>query len=73
MKDLKPIYSWAVAHGESRIIDRILVRMLPELLKSEQKLTSQTLEQASTVMVSESLYAHFLNVAEELVGQAYQA
>ena len=72
MKDIKPIFNWAIAHGESKIIDRILLRMLPELLKSEQKITSITLSQAESLMVPEALYANFVEVAEELIGQAYQ-
>jgi hypothetical protein len=68
MKDVKHIFNCAIANGEAKIIDRILVRVLPELLKYNQKITSESIIQAQTIDVPDELYNYIRAVAQELTG-----
>lgn len=72
-KDIKPVFNWAVANGEAKIIDRILMKLLPQLLKSGYKLTEETVTESKTLDVSEELFNSVKNLAEELVGSSYKA
>jgi hypothetical protein len=71
MQDVKGIFEWARANGEAKIIDRILVRLLPEMVRLDQKITAQRVEDAERLEVSDELYARILAVAQEMVGQDY--
>lgn len=71
MKNLKPLIVWVKQKGEAKIIDRILLKILPQLLEQNQKLTSEMLDQSSEVNVPESLYNLFVETAEQLVGESY--
>jgi len=68
-KDIKPVFDWAKAHGETKIVDRILVKVLPELVQFEQKITVESLEIMTTVEIPETLYDRILTLAEEMVGR----
>ncbi len=68
MKDVKPIFTCAKANGEAKIVDRILVRILPELIKHGQKMTSDSIDQAVTLEVPNELYQHIRGVAQALTG-----
>lgn len=68
MKDAKHIFSCAIANGEAKIVDRILVRVLPELIKSNQKLTSESILASESIEVSDELYDYIRSVAQELTG-----
>jgi hypothetical protein len=71
MKDIKPLFSWALAYGESKVIDRILVKLLPELLSCNLKITPELINTSSEVLVPESLFIMTKSVAEDIVGQPY--
>jgi hypothetical protein len=68
VKDAKHIFLCAMAHSESMIVDRILVRVLPELMAHGQMLTTETIDHTEHIWVPEALYEHIRAVAEELVG-----
>jgi len=68
MKDAKYIFSCALANGEAKIVDRILVRILPELMKHNQKMTSDSIFQAESIEVSDELYEYIKSVAQEMTG-----
>lgn len=69
----KPIFEWAFQHGETKIIERILVRLLPDLIDEKVQVTAESLLTMPALNVSEELYKKIQLVAEEMVGQAYQA
>lgn len=71
MKDIIPLIHWAKAHGEAKIADRILVKLLPELLQAKQQITAEMLETESVIQVPEALFERIQLLAEELVGQSY--
>ncbi len=69
MKDVKHIFSCAAACSETMIIDRILIRVMPELMKHDQRLTADGIKAAREVLVPVDLYAYIRSVAEDLVGR----
>jgi hypothetical protein len=69
MKDAKHIFTCAVAHSEAMIVDRILVRVLPALLKHDQRFTAEEIKTAEHIWVPDDLYAFICGVAKELVGR----
>jgi len=68
VKDAKHIFSCALTNGEAKIVDRILVRILPELMKYNQKMTSDSILQAESIEVSDELYEYIKSVAQEMTG-----
>jgi hypothetical protein len=72
VKNIIPIFRWAEANGEAKIVDRILVKLLPEMLTHGQKLTTELINQTELVEVPIGLYQAVLNTAEELVGQSFE-
>lgn len=72
MKNLKSVVYWAKQNGEAKIIDRILLKMLPQLLEKNEKLTSDMFDETGEVLVDDLLYDQFVAIAEELVGARYE-
>lgn len=70
MKDIKPLLNRAIAHSEVMIVERILVRVLPDLLRHGLPLTAETIEQAQEVLVPEALYELIRSAAESLTGRS---
>ena len=70
--DIKPVLTWAVANGEAKIIDRISMKLLPEFIKNNYKITEQTINESKTLEVSAELYNLVKDVAEKLVGSSYK-
>lgn len=68
MKNVKHIFSCAEAYSEAMVIDRILVRVLPELVKYDQRLTADNIKADEQIWIPDDLYTHIREVAEELVG-----
>lgn len=68
MKNAKPVFDYAVAQSDAMVVERILVRLLPALVAHGQTLTAESIRQAEQIVVPAALYAHILEVAEELVG-----
>lgn len=73
LKDIKPIFDWAVQNGEAKIVDRILVKTLPLFLKAKHTISLETIETSKTIEVSSELYDVVKSTAEELIGSSYQA
>lgn len=70
-QDVKLIFNWAKEYGDANIFARILVQVMPELLKEQQTLTSEDIESSDKIEVSEKLYQVILDKAEALVGMKY--
>ncbi|BBP42302.1 hypothetical protein [Thiosulfativibrio zosterae] len=71
MKDIKPLLNWAIQNGESKIVDRILVKLLPEFLAVNQKITPEMIENSDEIVVPEKLYLLAKETAENLVSLPY--
>ena len=70
--DLKPLFNWAKANGDANIYDRILVKIVPILLKNNFQITTQTIETSNDILVSNEVYQLTLEKAQELVGEKYE-
>ena len=70
-KDIKPILIWAAANGEAKIVDRILMKLLPEFIKDGHKITEKTIATTNKIEVSNDLYELVKNMAEELVDSSF--
>ena len=71
MKDIKPVFEWARANGDANIYDRIFVKVMPQLLAEDCKLTSEMLENVESFQVSEELYEIIVQKTQELIGAKY--
>lgn len=69
--DVKPIFDWAIANGEAKIVDRILVKLMPQMIAHGCQLTSATIEENSVIEVPQVLFEQILNTAQEFVGISY--
>jgi hypothetical protein len=70
-KDIKPIFLWAKEKGDANIYDRIIMKVLPQLLQENIQLTSDLVEESNEILVSDDLYSLVLNKTEQLVGVKY--
>lgn len=73
MRDVKPVFVWAIGNGEAKIVDRILVRILPQLLKSNANITTSSIEESEAIEVAGDIYELVKQTAEELVGASFNA
>ncbi|MCB1143396.1 MAG: hypothetical protein H7A24_08420 [Leptospiraceae bacterium] len=69
--DIKPILIWAKQNGDTAIIERILVKLLPQLMKEGIRLTAKEAELAGSIPVSQNMYSDVKQVAETFVGQSF--
>lgn len=72
MNDLIPIFKWANEHGDANINDRIIIKVIPQLLKKNISLTHEIIESSETINVSQEIYDLVLKVSQELVGSSYK-
>jgi hypothetical protein len=70
-KDIKPLFLWAKEKGDANIYDRIIMKVLPQLLQENIQLTSDLVEESNEVLVSDELYSLLQIKTEELIGQKY--
>jgi len=70
-KDIKPILNWATANGEAKIVDRILIKLLPQFMKEGHKFTAEDIVEFDIYKVSNTLYILVKDVAEKFVGSSY--
>ena len=71
MRNIKPIFIWAKERGDANIYDRIIMKALPQLVKTDLKLTSKMIEEEKSIEVDENLYNVILNITQELIGEKY--
>jgi hypothetical protein len=70
-KDVKPIFDWAKTNGDANIYDRILMKVMPQLLKENIKITSNTINESVTIEVSSELYNLIKDKAQELINKNF--
>ncbi len=71
-KNLKPLFLWAKTKGDANIYDRILIKIIPELLKENVLLTTQIIESSESIYVSEAIYTLTVSKTEELLNAQYE-
>lgn len=70
-EDLKPLFLWAKERGDANIYDRILIKLIPELLKEDIQLTTQIIENSQNIYVPITIYHLAIAKVEELIGIKY--
>jgi len=70
-QDIKPLFEWAKENGDANIYDRILMKVMPYLLKENIKLTSEYIENTDIIEVPNDIYKIILQKTEELIGFNY--
>lgn len=71
MKNVTPIFQWAIANGESKIIERILLKLAPELIRAEHQISPCEIDNGAPIHLESELYEKIKSLAEEMVGQSY--
>lgn len=70
-KDIKPIFDWAIAHGDAKIVARVIMKLLPLFINHNLKLTSDSVSQSKKIEVSSDLYKLVKEMSEKMVGSSY--
>lgn len=71
-KDIKPLLKWAFNEGEAKIIDRVLLKLMPQILESKLVITQKDIQDAENFFVSQSLYNDFEEVTQQIVGKKFK-
>jgi len=71
-KNIIPIFIWAKENGDANIVDRILVKIVLELLQNNIKITQETINNNELIEVEDSLYNLIKETAQKLVGSNYE-
>ena len=69
--DIKPIFEFAIANGEAKIVDRILLKALPVLLKNNIEISSDNVAERPDFNVPNEIYHTIKNIAENLTGKGF--
>jgi len=72
MKNIKPVLEWAKQNADATVIDRIVIKLLPQLIKHNYKITPQSIESNTNIEVSQEVYELMLKTAQELVGSSFK-
>lgn len=70
-KNIKPLFTWAKKNADANINDRILIKVMPQLLKENIQITSKIINSSDSLEIPEKLYDLVVQKAEELVGVKY--
>jgi hypothetical protein len=70
--DLKPLFLWAKERGDANIYDRILIKIIPFMLKENIHLTAQQIEELPSIDVSLETYQVIVPKIEELLNTHYE-
>lgn len=71
-KNVKEIFEWAMLNGETKIADRILVKLMPQLVKFGCTLTANDIANNESILVPNELYQLIKTTAEDLLGTQYK-
>lgn len=72
MKDVKVVFDWAKEEGEVKAVDRILVKVMLQLMKNKVVLTAKQIDSMEDQLeLPESLYDEILKAAESVVGKPF--
>lgn len=72
-KNIKPIFDWAIKNGDANIVDRIIVKIIPQIIKENIQLTTKSIKSSEKIEVNEEFYNLTKEKAEELVGSSFDA
>jgi hypothetical protein len=70
MSDIKRVFEWARDNGEVKAVDRILVKVMLQLIKNRITLTAATINKMdSRTALPEDVVVAIVRAAEEVVGR----
>ncbi len=69
--DIKPIFEFAKAYGDVKIVDRILIKTLPILLKNKLELSAAAIDESAVVSVPAEIYQSVKVAAEDLTNKTF--
>jgi len=72
VKNIIPIFVWAKANAEATVVDRILVKIVPEMLKAGETITKNSIDTSKSIEVRMPLYNLIKQTAEGIVGSSFQ-
>ena len=67
MRNVIEIFTWAKERGDANIVDRIIVKALPVLLKSNMELSSKQIQTSESILVDETLFDTLQKIALALI------
>jgi len=70
-KDIKPLFVWAIENGDSKIIDRIIMKLIPEFLKRDIKITQDSLSLNDAIYVDSDFFEVVKSTTEKLVNKTF--
>ena len=70
-KDIKKLLLWSREQGDCVVVERVIVRMMPEFIKANLKVTASGLDGVESIMVDETLYEQVKSLCEELTNEKY--
>lgn len=68
LKDAKPIFECAIAKSEAKIVERILVSVLPDLLAHNIHISLEMIETQTQILLPDALFERVKKTAEQLTG-----
>ncbi|MEA1892044.1 MAG: hypothetical protein U9N33_04955 [Campylobacterota bacterium] len=71
-RNVIPVFRWASANADATVVDRILVKILPEILNSSKNITRELIESSQIIEVDLSLYDLIKKTAEGIVGSSFK-
>jgi hypothetical protein len=66
-KSIKSVLDWAEENGEVKVVDRILVKVMMDLIKHKVVITAAS--NFDELEIPDELYQRIKNVAAEIVGK----
>lgn len=70
--DAKELFLWVVKEGEAKAVDRILLKIMPTLIKEGIKVTAEDIKSMDSFLVNTELFETIKTVAEDVIGKSYK-
>ncbi len=70
--DAKELFLWVSKEGEAKAADRILIKIMPALIKEGIEVTAEDIKSMESFLVSEELFEAIKTVAEDVIGKSYK-
>lgn len=70
-KDITVVFNWANTLGDANINNRILAKVMPEMIKEKIKITDTMIKSGELIEVSEDTFELIKKSAESLLDATY--
>jgi len=72
MVDAKGLFEWAVQEGEAKVVDRVLIKVVPKLLSAGIRVSAEEISAMDSFFVSEEIFEAMREVVEQIVGKSFE-